>query len=188
MVEELVFETKGNVEILSQKKIAIFASRATPQEIFQPALSLFNRLTKEEIAIASGWQAPLEKYLFKKGVGLQIRANIIKYLPRDLNCYQPTYTEQVLLDENKLLFVAPETDIRRANKKWINQRDALLFSQIKRVLFLCIIPGGRLETYYNQLAHHDYQVFLLDHPALYFLNTSGAVRVTEQNISELLQT
>lgn len=186
MGQELVFETRGNVEILSQKKIAIFASRATPQEFYPRALTLFNRLAQQDVAIASGWQAPLEKFLFKKGVGLQIRANIIKYLPRDLNCYQLSYTEQVLLDENKLLLVAPDTDVRRPEKKWINRRDALLFSQIKHVLFLYIVPGGRLESYFNQLLNRDYHVYLPEDAQNSFLNASGVIKLNEQNVAELL--
>ncbi|GEM_PF-2467158 len=159
-----VFQTLGNVEILSQRKVALFASRHTPPEVYPAAEELFRALCALNIALAGGWQAPLEKRLWKLFDYKTCKANLMYYLARDLNGYTPDRRAEALLDRNRLLFVAPSIRTSRPSRKEIQLRDTLVFSQVKKVVFLYVHPTGRLASYLRQASRMKHDFYLLDHP------------------------
>ncbi len=159
----IVFTTRGNIELLSQNKIAIFASRNTPEIMLPDILNFFDRLRKLPIGLSSGWHSPVERMLLKQ-IEITQPANVLHYFARELNTIKPTLLQQQMLDEKKLLIIAPVTESKRANKKLIRQRDMLLLSQNKKICFLYISKGGRLETYFNLLLNSGRSVFIMEHP------------------------
>lgn len=185
MNQSTVFETLGNVELLSQQKIAIFASKSAPEEIYDRSSELFDNLLKLPLTLASGWQAPLEKILFGK-IKSENQANFIHYLGRDINQFVPTEKQQFLLDQEKLLIIAPILKDKRASDPAIKKRDSLIFSQVKKVLFLYIETNGRLETYFRQLSQQSYQIYLFDHPINKAFFHDDIVLVNEDNVSTIL--
>jgi hypothetical protein len=158
-----VFESLGNIELLSQKNLAVFSSRITTKRLDEEATLLFNSLRSLPLSIAGGWQAPLEKKLIDK-VSVNDAANFVYYLNKDINQFPLKKNLQQLLKEKKLLLVSPELRNLRANTKDVQKRDELLFAQIKNILFLHIHAGGLLENYFYDLSEKNYQVFLLNHP------------------------
>ena len=159
----LIFQSKGNIELLSQRKLAVFASKDTPREIYPDAEKCFAALRQLALCLAGGWQAPLERRLFEQA-DTGLAANYILYLAKDINAFRPTALQQHLLDENKLLVLSPEIKAKRASQSLVKQRDALLFSQIDSVLFLYIRPGGRLEGYLRELSARKSRLYILNHP------------------------
>jgi len=159
----LIFQSKGNIELLSQRKLAVFASQHAPQEIASSAAVVFEALQKLPLSLAGGWQAPLERRLLEQA-DAGLAANYILYLAKDINAFRPTPRQQRLLDENKLLVLSPEIKAKRASQSLVKQRDALLFSQIDSVLFLYIHPGGRLEGYLRELSARKSKLYILNHP------------------------
>jgi len=164
MSGKLTFETLGNVELLSQARIALFASRNTPVELYPAAEALFSKLTELPVSIAGGWQAPLEKHLLSQ-FPLSAKANIIHYLARNINNLHLNRFQENLLAVNKLLLVSPSLRPIRVTSSMVIKRDNLIHSQIKKILFLHIEQGGKLERQFNQLYGAGYHIYLLDHPS-----------------------
>lgn len=159
-----IFETLGNVELLSQNRVAVFASKSTPREMYPAAEQLIDSIIPLPLALAGGWQAPLEKELLKKITLAKANANIIHYLAKNINTIQPDTVQQRLIKENRLLLISPGINEARPSAKQINRRDELLFSQINKIIFIYISNGGRLQEYFERLIASSYQVFLFDHP------------------------
>ena len=152
------FESKGNIELLSQLKLAVFASKYTPREIYSLSRELFHSLCKLPISLCSGWQAALEKELLTN-VDESITANIVYYSAKDIaQINLPKHLEPLYLN-HKLLLLSAQSRTSRVSKGDINKRDDLLFKQVDKILFMYIREGGRLEEYYNQKLRSNFPVF-----------------------------
>lgn len=180
-----IFQTVGNVELLSQKKIAVFASKKSPSELMQIIDDLSDRLFEIPIALASGWQSPLEKTIYQK-FNEKCTANIIHYFAKDINQFKPTKKQQRWIDQNKLLIISPELKEIRTSASAVDKRDRLIFSQNKKILFLYIEPKGRLEKYFIELSQLNYQLYILEHPlnASYFHD--DLIRFSDDSVESLL--
>ena len=66
----LVYNTEifysGNIDLLRQKKIGIFASRDAPQSIIIPAEKFVFAISKLPYVFISGWHSPFEKKILEK--------------------------------------------------------------------------------------------------------------------------
>jgi len=188
MQQPLIFETIGNVELLSQNKIALFASKTAPGVIEAEALKLIETLAGTSFCFASGWQAPLEKKLFHSITRQNWNTNIIYYLAKDINTFTPNAQQESLLQENRLLVIAPQFNQNRADLKQVNKRDELLFEQVKKILFLSITQGGRLEKYLLELSRKTYQLFILDNSLNQNFFADDITPLNVDNAELLLQT
>ena len=181
----LVFHSRGNIELLSQNKLAVFASRETPEELFEPALAFFSELLQLPISLAGGWQSNLEKQLLTL-FNTQATANLIQYFAREINHLKLESWQQALLNENKLLIISPETSQQRPNQGLVSKRDNLIFSHCQKVLFFYIQPGGRLQAYFDQLLKSGSQLFLFEHPTNEKQLSSDVVFINTDNLEPLL--
>lgn len=184
-LSRLVFHSRGNIELLSQNKLAVFASRETPEELFEPAQTFFRELLRLPISLAGGWQSALEKELLTL-FSPQVTANLIQYFAREINHLKLEDWQQALLNENKLLIISPETNQKRPNKSLVSKRDALIFSHCQKVLFFYVQPDGRLQAYFDQLLKSKHQLFLFKHPANRRLLSSDVVYLNSDNLEPLL--
>ena len=180
-----VFETLGNVELLSQKKIAVFASKNAPDDLRSLIKIFFDQLFKMPVSLAGGWQSPLEKSVYAK-FNWHCSANLIHYIAKDINQYKPTEQQQNLVDHNKLLFVAPELKEIRANSAAVDKRDRLIFSQNKNILFLYIEPKGRLEKYFRELSQLNFHLYVLDHPVNKSFFYDDVIPLNEDSIQSII--
>lgn len=187
ITDKQVFETLGNVELLSQNRAAILASQQAPAEIFKPARALADSIAKLPLAAAGGWQSPLEKEILHQISHVKNQCNIIHYLARNINNLKLNKRQNPLMNSNKLLLISPEIQDTRPSRRQINNRDELMFSQIDKVLFLFISAGGRLEEYFNRMISSSYKVFLFDHPLNKRFFDSNVVLLNEENADLLLQ-
>ena len=181
----MVFTTRGNIALLSQDKVALFASRKTPPLMESAIFEIFDTIRALPIGLSGGWQSPVEKRLFKRMDSGQT-ANVLYYFARDLNTIRLSPLQEQLLAHDKLLMIAPETQSVRANKKSVLRRDQLLLTQNKKVCFLHITPGGRLETYFNRLLREGYFVYLLEHPFNESFYGPDVSLLNPDNVKELL--
>ncbi len=181
----LVFHSRGNIELLSQNKLAVFASRETPEELFKPALAFFAELLRLPISLAGGWQSALEKQLLAL-FNPHVTANLIQYFAREINHLKLESWQQALLKENKLLIISPETSQQRPNQGLVSKRDALIFSHCQKILFLYMQPGGRLQAYFDQLLQSGHQLYLFEHPANEKQLSSDVVFLNSDNLESLL--
>jgi len=180
-----IFQTLGNVELLSQKKIAVFASKNAPEELKQLKDKVFDRFLHMPIALAGGWQSPLEKLVYHQ-FNNKCESNIIHYIAKDINKFKPTRKQQDLIDQNKLLIVSPELKEIRANISAVDKRDRLIFSQNKNILFLYIEPKGRLEKYFKELSQLNYQLYILDHPRNEALFYDDIILINQDSVESLI--
>ena len=179
------FESKGNIELLSQTTLAVFASKNATQEIYKPAQELFLSLSELTISLCGGWQAPLEKYLLNLASS-EMKANIVYYSAKDLGQINPNAKLDSLDTDKKLLLISAQSKTNRASKNDVDKRDDLLFKQVDKVLFMYIEPGGRLEKYYNQLVEKDFPVFVLDHGLNRSFIGQGCVALNNENVNVLM--
>jgi hypothetical protein len=180
-----VFETMGNVELLSQRKLALFASRKAEKIIYDSALELFLKLCTLPITLTGGWQAPLEKYLIKH-IPQNVQANFAYYLAKDINQFQPTDFQRRLIEQQKLLIIAPGLNEKRSSSNAVKKRDELLFAQVSKILFLYVEKNGRLERYFRQLSGLNYQFYFLDHPLNQSFMGDDVVALNAENVADLI--
>jgi len=185
--EKQVFETLGNVELLSQNRTGVLASKETPAELYGAAQKLADSIIKLPLSAAGGWQSPLEKKIYKQISRINSRCNIIHYLATNINSLKLNDQQKQLLDENRLLLISPGIQEQRPSRRQINMRDELMFSQTDKILFLSISPGGRLEEYFNRMISLSYQVFLLEHPLNKRFYDSSVVLLNDENTEQLLE-
>lgn len=179
------FESKGNIELLSQVKLAVFASKYTPLELYSLAIELFHSLCKLPISLCSGWQAPLEKELLANIKG-SLTANIVYYSAKDIGqIHLPEHLESLYLNK-KLLLLSAQSRTSRASKGDINKRDDLLLKQVDKILFMYIRDGGRLEEYYNQKLRSNFPVYILDHELNQSCMGPGSIALNSENVKDLL--
>jgi hypothetical protein len=186
MPENLTFETRGNVELLSQTRLALFASRAAPEQVYEAAKQVFSRLAALPLSLAGGWQAPLEKHLLHL-FPRKATANIIHYLARDINTIRLNAQQEEMLAESRLLLISPSLKQARTTSALVKKRDALIFLQTKKILFLHIRHGGRLEQQFNELYASGHDLYILDHPANEEFLLPEAVALRADNCDLLLQ-
>jgi len=186
MQNNLVFETIGNVELLSQNKVAIFSSKDVSLEITSQATSLIKSISSLSIAIAGGWQAPLEKKVFSFYTKQKSPINLIYYLAKNINLFKASVLQKNLIQRDRLLVIAPQFKEKRPTHKNISMRDELLFSQINKILFLSISPGGRLENYLSKLSSKKYQLYIMEHPENEAYYAEDIVALNQNNMEMLL--
>jgi len=179
------FESKGNIELLSQTTLAVFASKNSPQEIYQPAQEIFLSLCKLPISLSGGWQAPLEKQLLNFTYP-EMTASVLYYSAKDLGQVNQNNKMKILDIAGKLLLISAESKTNRASQNDVDKRDELLFKQVDKVLFLYIESDGRLEKYYNRLAEKDFPVFILDHELNQRYIGLGNTALNNDNFDSLL--
>jgi len=185
--EKQMFETLGNVELLSQNRAAVLASQKTPAELYGPAQKLADSIIKLPFSAAGGWQSPLEKKILARISRVNSGCNIIHYLAKNINSLKLNDRQRQLLDDNRLLLISPGIQEQRPSRRQINNRDELMFSQTDKILFMFISPGGRLEEYFNRMISLSYQVFLLEHPLNKQFFDSSIVLLNEENAGLLLE-
>jgi hypothetical protein len=159
-----VFNTRGNVELLSCRRLLVMASRQAPDDLLTEAQSFFEQLTHLDITLCGGWQAPLEKALLAK-YNPHLPAGIIYYLARDINHFQPPRPLELLLEAGKILFAAPELSGLRIGRSQVKKRDALMLAQNNNILFIYLRPAGLLEKNLQYCLERNYNIFIFDHPA-----------------------
>jgi len=179
------FESKGNIELLSQATLGVFASQKTPTDIYPSAKQLFLSLCRIPLSLSGGWQAPLEKQLLQLAYP-EMTASILYYSAKDLARITLSDHLNTLDMFGKLLLISAESKTPRATQSDVDKRDALLFTQTDKILFLHIEHGGRLEKYYNQLLDKDFPVFILDHQLNQKFFSRGSVVINNDNCDSLL--
>lgn len=182
----MIFTTRGNIALLSQNKVAVFVSRKTPETMEADIFDFFDKLRSLPIGLCGGWHSPFEKKLLQR-MEVKQAANVLHYFAKDLNHVKLSPLQEQLLAMDKLLMIAPETHSRRANEKLVEKRDRLLLGQNKKICFLHIASGGRLERYFNRLlTEKGRSVFLLEHALNEGFYCENVSLLNSDNVKELL--
>lgn len=176
------FNSNGNIEILSQRVIALFASREAPQSIVEDATIFFKKLCAAPVAIAGAWHAPLEKSLLKN-TDPKMAANIIMYNAHEIKPVKENSNLEQLKTQNKLLLIS-QSHTSRASKTEVRKRDQLIFKHAHHIVFLYIRQGGRLEEYFTTLYSAGYPVSVLNNTVNQPFLVSDTVVVDSENIDD----
>jgi len=175
----------GNPEILSKHSIAIYCSRELPLAIYGNARNLFQEMTKENIAIAGGWQSPLEKHLLKK-FPVDAQADLIFFLAKTYSQFRlPRYLNH-LFNSNKIAIVEPLLKNKRITKTGVEKRDFLIEKLIDSFLFLYIKESGRAEKLLYRCITNKKNILILNHPLNQKYFIEDIQRVDAKNIREVL--
>ena len=153
--------------------------------MYSALFEFFDALQSLPIGISGGWQSPVERLLYKR-MDVKQSANVLHYYAMDLNAVKLSNLQESFLNEKKLLLISPETNSKRANDRLIKKRDALIFSQNKKICFLHINKGGKLEEYFNTLLQTGHSVFVMEHPMNEPFYSDGAVVLHSDNLDILL--
>jgi hypothetical protein len=179
------FITRGNAELLSQKKLAVFATNAVQNLEQHQFAELFGCLKSLPLALTGGWHSFLEKILFNSAT-VNDHANYIYYLARDLNSYHFSEQQLRLMEADKLLVIARQSAQKRINRHTAGWRNRLIYSQMNGILFLYIRPEGILHACFEQLLKEGHRIFILDIPENRRFICEDTVPVQTENAAELL--
>ena len=156
------FHSRGNIELLSQRIVAVYGSREAPSVLEGDVALAARNMAMEEMTVAGGWQSRLEKCFLSSFVRVG-RGYLISYAARKLEDRALSPAMNRMLDEKRLLQVAPDVATIRPTVKTVARRDALLLEQCHVVLFLYLAPGGQLAMLFEYLLAKGFPVYVLDH-------------------------
>jgi len=177
------FITRGNAELLCQKKLAVFASNAVHNLNYLEIVQLFNSLKQQNIALAGGWHSFIEKVLFMTAEKRD-SANYLYYVAKDLNNYRFNAQQQQLIEAKKLLMIGRDSTQKRISRNSSRWRNELIFSQMDAVLFIYIRPEGKLHACFERLLEIGMRVLVLDIPENKPFLVSGVAVVNRDNVGE----
>src|SRR6266478_3693605 len=134
----------GNLDSLSQPKIALFCSVRSPGNAILGAYDAARKLRDEGITVVSGFHSPVEKECLR--ILLRGKQPIITCLARSLVKIRIPAEWRQALDSGRLLVLSPfERRPRRPDTKSARRRNELIAAFADEVLIIYAQPGGAIE-------------------------------------------
>jgi hypothetical protein len=179
------FKIYGNDQILSLPKIAVHASRATPDSLLEAGQKLFKKLTETNIALAGGWQSMPEKALLRK-FNPENPASLMLFIAKSFSNYTlPPYLN-VAYSKNKIAIIEPDIENPRIDLDTVDMRDRILDDLINHHLFLYLQPGGRLEERLRKLHKLGKEIFVFNVPSNRRFFIEGIVPIDHKTLDRLI--
>ncbi len=157
------FKIYGNNQLLSQPKLAIHASRDTPEHLFHRSETIFKLLLEMDLAIGSGWHSPLEKQLLELFTP-DARAALLIFIAKKFEHYRLPVQLKPSYDHDKIAIVEPAVEQNRISQITVRLRDKIIDDLIDRHLFLYIHPGGKLAKRFQEMQEQHKIIYVMDYP------------------------
>lgn len=171
---------RGYFDLLERDPLAVYAARKVPADAILDCEQLVENLAGSGIVLAGGWHSPLEKRLFRRAVRVPA-ARLIHALAKGMAFYRPDHTAGQLLEQRRLLIVAPRLSNRRISQASVEQRDRWMRSVCRRYLFCFPDPEGYTYRLLQTALKHNKEVFIFDHPRTAGLFEQEAIGVNNRN-------
>jgi hypothetical protein len=179
------FKVYGNDQILSLPKVAVHASRATPESLLQAGQKLFKKLTEMNIALAGGWQSKPEKTLLKE-FNPDNPAFLMLFIAKSYRLYTPPPYLKEAFSKDKIAIIEPNMEKPRIELDSVDIRDQILDDLVSHHLFLYIQPGGRLEERLRKLRKSGKEILVLNAPQNRRFFIEGVVPIDHTTLDRLV--
>lgn len=171
----------GNLDILKQKKLALFCSVRCPGDIIIQAYDCIKVLRDAKITVMSGFHSPVEKECLK--ILLRGKQPIIVCPARSLENMRIRAELKKPLDDGRLLFLSPfQPGENRISSGRASVRNHFTAAVADAALVAYATPGGSLEKLCRVEFLHEKPVFVIENDRNKHLLQSKTRRVNSDTI------
>jgi predicted Rossmann fold nucleotide-binding protein DprA/Smf involved in DNA uptake len=163
----------GNLDILKQRKLAIFCSAECPAELIAQTQDLIQTSLAPGITVISGFHSPGERDC----LSVLLRGNqpIIICPARSFTKMRIRTEYRKPLDEGRLLLLSIfRTHRHRSDVPMALSRNRFVAALADRILILYAAPAGKTETFCREILHWKKPLFTLANDFNQNLITLGA--------------
>jgi predicted Rossmann fold nucleotide-binding protein DprA/Smf involved in DNA uptake len=177
----------GNLDILKQKKLALFCSVRCPGSIIIQAYDCVKVLRDAGITVISGFHSPVEKECLK--ILLRGKQPVIVCPARSLENMRlkPEFKEP--LEDGRLLFLSPfQQNENRISAQRSDARNHFIATLADAVLIAYAAPGGKLVELFKEMLAFKKLTLALENEYNRHLAQTGVKWVNKPNIVDKTMT
>lgn len=174
----------GNLDILSEKALALFCSVKCPGKLILETYDLAGRLRHAGVTIISGFHSPMER----ECLVTLLRGNqpVIICPARDMKGMRIPAEHREALEKGRLLFLSPFVgNQRRSTAEMAVYRNRFVAALASRVFVAYAEPGGKTEQFCREVIGWGKPLYTLDSAANANLRAMGARTVRPEDSSLL---
>ena len=166
----------GNLDILKQKKLALFCSVRCPGNIIIQTYDCMKALRDAGITAISGFHSPVEKECLN--ILLRGTQPVIVCPARGLENMRIKPELKKALENGRLLLLSPfKHDENRINAERADIRNHFIASVADVILIAYAVPGGKLEELCRTVSQWQKPIYVFDSDRNRHLDMSGIIKV-----------
>lgn len=151
----------GNLDIMKQKKLALFCSVRCPGNIIIQTYDYMKALRDAGITVISGFHSPVEKECLK--ILLRGMQPVIVCPARSLENMRIRPELKKPLEDGRLLFLSPfQQNENRISIQRSNIRNHFITSIADEILVTYAAPGGNLEKLFKSIIDFKKSIYVLE--------------------------
>ncbi len=171
----------GNLDILRQKKLALFCSARCPGSLIIQAYDCMKVLRDAGITVISGFHSPVEKECLK--ILLRGKQPIIVCPARGLENMRIKPEFKKPLEDGRLLFLSPfQKNENRISAQRSAMRNYFIAAVADVILIAYAAPGGKLEELFKDTLAYKKLTFVLENEYNRHLAQTGVECFNNSNI------
>jgi len=150
----------GNIEILKQSLLGLFASVKCPASLILKAHDLAQKLVEDCTPVISGFHSPVEKEMLSV---LQRGSGSIVICPaRGLEEMRIPARYHHLFEKGRLLLLSAfPSSIKRPKENFTQERNRIVGTLAERIMIIYANPGGKIEALCRDFLKWNKPVFAL---------------------------
>jgi len=172
----------GNIDILQQRKLALFCSAKCPGDLILKTYDLVRALRDARVTVISGFHSPMEK----ECLDLLLRGEqpVIVCPARSIERMRTPSEWTAPLTEGRLLLLSPFAEkMRRATVDLARKRNEIVAALADEVFVAHAAPGGKTEHFCHDVLSWSNPLLTLESDENAGLIARGARPVQPENVS-----
>lgn len=175
----------GNIDIIKQKKLALFCSAKSTGDIILQAFDLAQALRAEGVTVISGFHSPLEREVLN--ILLRSQNPIIICPARSIEGLRIPREYKKPLDEDRLLLLSPfEKKNNRPTTKTSAIRNRFVAAMADKIFIAHAAPDSKTEQLCREIITWDKPLFTLKSEDNENLINLGAEPVNPQDVKDVI--
>jgi predicted Rossmann fold nucleotide-binding protein DprA/Smf involved in DNA uptake len=181
-----IIEVLGNLEILKEKKLALFCSVKCPGSLILKTYDLAQRLKEEGITVISGFHSPIEKECLR--ILLRGTQPIIICPARSLKGTRIRGEYKKPIEEERLLLLSPFKENQKRNtSETAFERNRFVAAMADAIFIAYASPNSKTEKFCKDVLKWGKPIYTLESDANKTLITLGARPITPPNMFKCLK-
>jgi predicted Rossmann fold nucleotide-binding protein DprA/Smf involved in DNA uptake len=177
----------GNLDILQQKKLALFCSIRCPGNIIIQTYDCMKALREAEITVIGGFHSPMEKECLN--ILLRGTQPVIICPARSLDNMRMNPEYEKHIKDGRLLFLSPFLpNENRISLQRADLRNHFVAAMADEIFLAYAAPGGKLEELYKTVLNWQKTIFVLENEYNRHLAQTGTQWVNHSNIKSKIKT